>query len=75
MPTITELEVCETYIEKLLAGVDTLLTLHPDLGLDKALVVDNLIERVLTLVDLHTRNNTVGSPEELKSVPRSDDSL
>ena len=74
MPTTTELEVCGTYIEKLLAGVDKLIILQLGLQTDKFEKVNILIEKVLTLVDsatnlessLSDRNKIIVSPEELK---------
>ena len=66
MPTTTELETYENYSQRLLAGVEQLAALHLDQELEKE--VDSLISRVLTVVDSHSRNNTIVSPEELKGM-------
>ena len=73
MPTISELEVRETYIERLLAGIDELVALQLHLKSDKATVVDTLIEKVLTLIDSatdlqHISINTAVLLQELKSM-------
>ena len=70
MPTTTELEACEVYIKKLLAGVDDLATLQLDLKPDMAVIVDTLMERVLTLVDSATDLNNLGhiSSEKLRGM-------
>ena len=51
-PTISELEANSECIENLLKGVDELVILRLSLNADKAAVVDTLVERVLSLVDL-----------------------